>query len=423
MNIFVLNCGSSSLKYRMISMPDGEEILGGEVQRIGSKTAESSRIVHRVSGRETTTIPLTITNYSEAFREVVRLVEMDTSFPPEVFAHRLVQGGSEFPASTILSENDYALLERVKDLAPIHNPPVVELIEECNRRYPGIPQAVILDTAFHSTIPEYARTYPLPEEIREELGIRKYGFHGISHQYVTEAASEFLHVQLEKFNAVSCHLGSGGASLCAIVGGRSVDNTMGFTPLQGLVMSTRSGDIGPAVVLRMLAYSAGDFSKVNKILNKKSGVLGLSGVSSDIRDIIERVAGTDDEKAQTTLDVYISRIKKYLGAYLTVVGGADAIIFTDTIGESVPCVRELVCRNMDYFGVALDEWKNKKVSEFPADISETGSKVRVLVIKTNEELAIAKRTYELLGRLKERSLQLSSVDDRRDVDEIEAVTA
>lgn len=423
MNVFVLNCGSSSLKYRMISMPDGEEILGGEVQRIGSKTAATSRIVHRVPGRETVILPVTIKNYSEAFHEVVHHVERDTSFPPDVFAHRLVQGGSEFPVSRVLSDDDYPLLDKVRDLAPIHNPPAVELIEECNDRYPGIPQAVILDTAFHSTIPGYARTYPLPEDIREELGIRKYGFHGISHQYVTEAAAEFLHVPPGKLNAVGCHLGSGGASLCAVVGGKSVDNTMGFSPLQGLVMSTRSGDVGPSVVLKMLAYSEGDYSKVNGILNKKSGVLGLSGTSSDIRDVIERSADTDDERAQTTLDVYVSRIKKYLGAYLAVVGNADAIIFTDTVGESVPYVRELVCRDMDYFGVVLDEWKNRMVSAFPADVSATTSKVRILVIKTNEESAIAKRAYELLGCGKPRPCRLSSAGDGTDVNETAAVTA
>lgn len=416
MNIFVLNCGSSSLKYGMISMPDGEEILGGEVQRIGARTAESSRIVHRASGHEET-FPTKVSSYTEAFSEVMKLVEKGTSFPPDAFAHRLVQGGVEFSSSTILNSGDYPALEKVKDLAPIHNPPVIELIKECNRRYPEIPQAVILDTAFHATIPDYAHTYPIPEEIRDELGIRKFGFHGISHQYVAEAAADFLDIPLENLNAVSCHLGSGGASLCAVVGGKSVDNTMGFSPLQGLVMSTRSGDLGSAVVLKMIAYSGGDYSGVNKILNKKSGVLGMSGISSDIRDIIDRATDTDDERAQTTLDVYLSRIKKYLGAYLTVVGRADAIIFTDTIGESVPYVRERVCRNMDCFGVELDGWKNKTVADFPADVSSAGSKVRILVIKTNEEAAIARRTYELFGRRKAPGRALIPIGDREDESE------
>lgn len=397
MNIFVLNCGSSSLKYGMISMPAGEEILSGEVQRIGAKTAEASRIVHRVSGREET-YPIKAGSYKEAFSEATRIVEKDMSFPPDVFAHRLVQGGAEFRDNTLITRREFPLLEKIRDLAPIHNPPVIELINECDARYPEIPQAVILDTAFHSTIPEYAYTYPLPEGIRDELGIRKYGFHGISHQYVSEAAAEFLGIAPERFNAVSCHLGSGGASLCVVAGGKSADNSMGFSPLQGLVMSTRCGDLDPAVVLKMIAYTGGDYSKVDKILNRKSGVLGLSGISSDIRDVIRRAAGTEDERSRTTLDVYLSRIKKYLGAYMTVVGNADAVIFTDTIGESVPYVRELVCRNMDYFGIRLDKWKNRTATGLPADISSSGSEAHILVVRTNEEAAIAKRAYELLSR-------------------------
>ncbi len=396
MNIFVLNCGSSSLKYRMISMPGGEEILGGEVQRIGAKTAESSRIVHRAGGREETNM-INAGGYKEALSEVFKLAEKDPSFPPDAFGHRLVQGGQEFREDTFVTERDYPSLDNIADLAPIHNPPVIELIKECNIRYREIPQAVILDTSFHSSIPDYAYTYPLPESVRNELGIRKYGFHGISHRYVTEVAADFLGIPAGNFNAVSCHLGSGGASLCAVVGGKSADNTMGFSPLQGLVMSTRCGDLDPAVVLRMIAYSEGDYSRVDKVLNKKSGVLGLSGVSSDIRDIIERAENTDDERARTTLDVYLSRIKKYLGAYLTLVGKTHALIFTDTIGETVPYVRELVCRNMDYFGIRVDKWKNRTIAGSPADISSSGSHVHVLVVRTNEEAAIARRTHELFS--------------------------
>jgi acetate kinase len=394
MNVFVLNCGSSSLKYRMISMPSEEEILGGEVQRIGAKTAESSRIVHHDSRGEIVR-RVSVKGYREAFSEVMKLLAGESGASPDIFAHRLVQGGTEFPSNSIIRDDDFEALELIKGLAPIHNPPVVEIIEECRRGYPGIPQAVVLDTAFHSTIPSYAYTYPIPSDIAGQLGIRKYGFHGISHQYVTRAASDYLHIPLQELNAVSCHLGSGGASICAVVGGKSVDNTMGFSPLQGLVMSTRCGDLDPALILKLIAYSGGDYSKVNDLLNKKSGVLGMSSISSDIRDVISRATKTDDERSQMTLDVYLWRIRKYLGAYLTVVGHADAIVFTDTIGESVPYVREAVCRNLEFFGVKLDEWKNKKVSQFPTDIAAKDSRVRIIVVKTNEELAIAKNSYEL----------------------------
>jgi len=395
MDIFVLNCGSSSLKYRMISMPSGTEILGGEVQRIGSRTAGPATLTHRVDGSEEVH-EINVTSYEEAFAEVMKLVESDPSFPPDVIAHRLVHGGREFPHHAIISERDFPALEKTRDMAPLHNPPVIDLIKEINRRYPSIPQAIILDTAFHSTIPSHAFTYPLPADLRDKYGIRKYGFHGISHQYVSREAAEFLGIPIERFNAVSCHLGSGGASLNAIKNGKSIDNSMGFSPLQGLVMSTRSGDLDPALILKMIAFSAGDFSKVTQILNKASGVLGLSGTTSDIRDVIRKSTITDDERSQLTLEVYIWRIRKYLGAYLMVVGSADAIIFTDTIGESVPLVREAVCRNLGCFGVELDEWKNKSVKEFPGDVSSPNSKVHILVVKTNEELAIAKMAYRLV---------------------------
>lgn len=413
MNIFVLNCGSSSLKYKMISMPSGEEIIEGEVQRIGCKTAEPSSIVHRRSGMEEIH-EARVRSHKEAFSEVMRITKNDTSLLPDVFAHRLVKGGAEFPSSTILKEDDLELLDKIGDLAPIHNPPAVEMIRESARMHPGVPQVMVLDTAFHATIPDYAYTYPLPKSIRQELGIRKYGFHGISHRYVTRETAEFLHIPIEELNAVSCHLGTGGASLCAVVNGKSVDNSMGFSPLQGLVMSTRCGDLDPAVILKMIAYYAGDYSKVNKILNKGSGILGLSGKSSDIRDVIERAAETSDVRSQMALNVYLWRIRKYLGAYLTVVGRADVVIFTDTIGESIPYVREAVCRNMDFFGIKLDEFKNMTISGSPADVAVADSKVHILVVKTNEELEIARQAFELMesGDIRRDETFVESYDQR-----------
>ena len=395
MNIFVLNCGSSSLKYRMISMPSEVEIFGGEVQRIASKTAEAARIVHRQSDN-VRIVPAAARTHKEALSEVLALVRDNASFPPALIAHRFVHGGAVFPANKVLASEDLPLLERTRDLAPVHNPPVLELIAACREMCPEIPQALVLDTAFHSTMPRSAYTYALPADIVSELMIKKYGFHGISHEYVSTEAARFLQIPMGEFNAVSCHLGSGGASLCAIIGGKSVDNSMGFSPLQGLVMSTRSGDIDPAVVLRMLAYSTDDYAKVSGILNKRSGVLGLSGSSSDIRDVISRATVAQDERAQNTLDLYVWRIRKYLGAYLAVVGRPDAVIFTDTIGESVPYVREAVCRNLDCFGVRIDEWKNERVVSNPADISGASSKTKIVVIRTNEEIAIARKAFQLI---------------------------
>jgi len=403
MKIFVLNCGSSSLKYRMISMPGGEELFGGEVERIGSKTSQSSRIVHREKGVELVR-PVSVSSYAEAFAQITETIEKNSDFRPDAIAHRLVQGGMEFPSSKVITESELPLLDKIKDLAPIHNPPVIELIGECRRLHPEVPQVVVLDSAFHSTIPEYAATYPLPKALRLELGLRKFGFHGISHQFVAEEAAEFLHIPINEFNAVSCHLGTGGASLCAIVRGKSVDNSMGFSPMQGLVMSTRCGDLDASAILKMIAYSNGDFEEVNRALNKESGLLGLSGTSSDVRDIISRARATGDERAEIAVDVYTWRIKKYLGAYLTVVGKADAVIFTDTIGETVPYVREAVCTGMEYFGLKIDEWKNNKVSAFPFDIAAESSKVRIVVVRTNEELAIARTAYQLLIKFENKTL-------------------
>ncbi len=394
MNIFVFNCGSSSLKFKMISMPSGEELFGGEVQRIASKTSESSRIVYEAGGKEEVYFE-DIKNHMEAFSGVMKIIEEKNNAKPDLFAHRLVKGGAEIINDSLLDESTFYCLDELKELAPIHNPPIIEVIKACRIMYPSIAQALVLDTSFHSTIPDYAYTYALPDELCSELGIKKYGFHGISHRFVSEEAAKYLNIPVEKFNAVSCHLGSGGASLCAVKNGKSIDNSMGFSPLQGLVMSTRCGNLDPAVLLKMLAYEEGNFSKVDKILNKKSGVLGLSGISSDIRDVIE--AKSNDEKLEITFDIYLWRIKKYLGSYLTLLGKTDAIIFTDTIGETVPLVRESVCKNLDYFGIKLDEIKNKQVHSFPCDISLPGSKIRILVVKTNEELSIAKRAYRLMA--------------------------
>jgi acetate kinase len=287
-------------------------------------------------------------------------------------------------------------LESVARLAPIHNPPATALLKACRARNPELPEVCVFDTSFHATIPDYARTYPLPARVREGLGIRKYGFHGTSHQFVAEEAAKFLGKPFAELNAVSCHLGSGGSSLCAIVKGKSVDNTMGFSPLQGLVMSTRCGDLDPAVTMRLLAAAQGDAGAVERLLNRKSGVLGLSGASADIRDVLAGIGGASRERMGVTEQVYLWRMRKYLGAYLAVVGEPDAIIFTDTIGETVPAVRLSVCSGLEAFGVRIDAARNANVTRYPCDVAAADSLVRLLVILTNEELAIARRAYHAL---------------------------
>lgn len=397
MNILAFNCGSSSLKYRLMRMPEEHELASGEAQRIGPLTAEPSRIVHRAGGaQQVVFVPMA--DHQQAYDEVMKIVARDTRTKPDAIAHRIVHGGSLFREPTLVDEQVLASLGGIAHLAPIHNPPAIALIRACMMRGGGLPQICVFDTSYHATIPEYARTYALPLRIREGLGIRKYGFHGTSHRYVAEEAARFLGKNLAELSAVSCHLGSGGSSLCAIVDGKSIDNTMGYSPLQGLVMSTRCGDLDPAVTMRLLAAVGADRGSVEKLLNKKSGVLGLSGSSADIRDALSGRSGASPGRNELATQVYLWRMRKYLGSYLTVVGKPDAVIFTDTIGETVPEVRLSVCSGMEVFGVEIDPARNAHVTNCPADVATDDSPVRILVILTNEELAIARETYQTLLR-------------------------
>jgi acetate kinase len=413
MNVLAFNCGSSSLKYRLIEMPAAHsmelraalsnvegaarELAGGEAQRVGPRTAEPSRISHHALGRAESLV-VEMPDHAAAFEQVMRLLARDPALRPDAVGHRLVHGGEQFRENAILDARNMADLEKIAPLAPLHNPPAIALIRACRERYPDLPQAAIFDTAFHSTIPDYARAYALPAAIRRGMGLRKYGFHGISHQYVCGEAARFLGVPLGRFNAVSCHLGSGGASLCAIVGGKSVDNTMGYSPLQGLLMSTRCGDLDPGVSMQLLARAGGDFGAVDRALNSRSGVLGLSGLSADIRDVLgRRASGDEDRRLDRASQVYLWRIRKYLGAYLAVVGTVHAVLFTDTIGECVPEVRFEVCAGMEAFGLRIDPARNAHPGPLPADVAAPDSDVRALVVATNEELAIARYTYEVVS--------------------------
>jgi acetate kinase len=398
MRIIVFNCGSSSLKYRLIEMPGEKELAGGEAERVGPKTAEPARIHHQVAGKKET-IVVEMPDHATAFTQVMQLLERDPDLVPDAIGHRMAHGGPNFKQHVILDDAVMAELERIQELAPIHNPPAVRLVAACRRLYPNLPETVVFDTVFHATIPEVARAYALPPALVAKHGFRKYGFHGTSHQYVAQEAAKLLGVPFEKLNAVSCHLGSGGASLCAIVNGRSIDNTMGYSPLQGLVMSTRSGDLDPAVALTLLVREGGNSAAVEGLLNRKCGVLGLSGMSADIRDVVARAADgatADIDQLSVAAQVYLWRIRKYLGAYLTLVGGANCVIFTDTIGEKVPYVRWAVTAGLQCFGLDIDPEKNDALKALPADLSTPGSRVRILAVATNEEMAIARFSYGLL---------------------------
>jgi acetate kinase len=394
MNVLVFNCGSSSLKYALLEMPAERVLARGEAQRVGPKTAEPARVVHSHGGR-TDAVLVDMPNHAAAFDQVMRLIDKGDAGRADAIAHRVVHGGTHFETSAILDDEADTALDEVSDLAPIHNPPALAIIRRCKSAQPRLPQILVFDTSFHTTIPDAARTYALPAKVRRDLGLRKYGFHGISHKYVATQAARLLGRPLGGVNLVSCHLGSGGASLCAIVGGQSVDNTMGYTPLQGLIMSTRCGDLDPAVALRLVALHGGDHEAVERILNKKSGVLGLSGFSADIRDV---AAAGHSGRFDTATQSYLWRIRKYLGAYLTVAAPVNAVVFTDTVGENVPFVRSAVCGGLAAFGIDIDETSNSALTTLPADIATEPSRVRVLVIATNEELAIAREAWSVLNK-------------------------
>ena len=395
MRIIVFNCGSSSLKYRLIDMPGETELAAGEAERVGPKTALPGCIHHQAWGQKedhTQDMP----DHGAAFAAVMRLLERDARLLPEAIGHRMVHGGALFHDHVIVDDQAFHRLEEVRDLAPIHNPPALRLLGACRQLYPKLPETVVFDTAFHSTIAPAASTYALPKELARSRGFRKYGFHGTSHHYVAQEAAKFLGLPFAELRAVSCHLGSGGASLCAIVDGKSVDNTMGYSPLQGLVMSTRSGDLDPAIALSLVARAQGDSRAVESLLNRKSGLLGLSGLSADIRDLVG--AGVHDETLARAAQVYLWRIRKYLGAYLLITERPDCIIFTDTIGEKLPYVRWAVTAGLDALGVVLDPAKNASAPPLPVDLAAPQSRVRILAIATNEEVAIARASFALLAR-------------------------
>lgn len=398
MNVLSLNVGSSSLKYCVRRMPDEALLCHGEARRVGAPTAQAPEIVHH-TGDETKQITLDSHEYNRAFAVILDVLIQDAAARPDVVSHRIVHGGTRFDEPVIADGQTIEQLEAIQHLAPIHNPPAIAMLKVCRDQMADVPQVCVFDTAFHASIPEYASAYPLPGALTKELGIRKYGFHGISHQYVATEAAAVLGKPLEELNAVSCHLGSGGASLCAIRDGRSVDNTMGLTPLQGLVMSTRSGDIDPGLVLRLLHRSDGNFDETENFLNKNSGILGMTQDSSDLRDLLKDDGADleDGESLDLALRVSTWRLRKYIGAFLTLVGKADTLIFTDTLGETVPIVRALGCRGLSSFGVKIDTAKNNNPGPLPADVATQDSPVRILVIHTEEELALARMAWQTVN--------------------------
>ena len=395
MKILVINCGSSSLKYQLINMQDENCLAQGLVERIGM---EGSSLTQKVEGREKYVITQNMEDHKDAIQLVLNTLVDEThgvlKSTEEIAAvgHRVVHGGEYYSSSVLIDESVMKALEDCSKLAPLHNPPNITGINACKALMPNTPMVAVFDTAFHQTMPEHAYIYPLPYELYEQHKIRKYGFHGTSHKYVSQVAAEMMNKDIKDLKIISCHLGNG-ASITAIKGGKSIDTSMGFTPLAGVAMGTRAGNIDPAIITFLMEELNLSSAEVSNLMNKQSGVLGISGVSSDFRDIIE--AAKTNKRAQLALDVFYYKIKTFLCSYAGALGGVDCIIFTAGIGENSPLIRTACCEDLDFLGVKIDEEKNNTRGK-AIDISTPDSKVRVLVIPTNEELMIARDTKEIV---------------------------
>jgi acetate kinase len=394
--ILVINCGSSSLKYQLLDMTTQNPLAKGLVERIGMPGAV---LTHRPDSGEKEIITAEIPNHTVAIKLVLdALVNTEYGVVKDLneisaVGHRVVHGGEKFSKSVLITDKVMQAIEECIELAPLHNPPNIAGIEACQKLMPGIPQVAVFDTAFHQTMPAEAYIYGLPYELYEKYKIRKYGFHGTSHKYVSQRAAKILDRPLEDLKLISCHLGNG-SSITAIQGGKSIETSMGFTPLEGLMMGTRSGDLDPAIISFIMQKENLSSEEVNDFLNKKCGVLGVSGVSSDFRDI-ENAANDGDFRAQLALDAFAHDVKTYIGAYAAVLGGVDAIIFTAGLGENSIEMREKISEGLGYLGVNVDTAKNK-VRGVEVDFSKDDASARVLIIPTNEELMIALDTEEIV---------------------------
>jgi len=396
MKILVINCGSSSLKYQLLDMENEDVLAQGLVERIG---LENGRLKHETPEFGKKVIEDNMSDHRVALKHVLdslineeygaikSLKEIDA------VGHRVVHAGEKFAESVIISEEVKDALKECIELAPLHNPPNIMGIEAIEELLPGVVNVGVFDTAFHQTMPKESFIYPLPYEYYEKYGVRRYGFHGTSHRYVVQKAAEMMGKDIKDLKLISCHLGNG-ASVAAVKGGKSVATSMGFTPLEGLVMGTRTGDIDPAIVTFIMNKENLTPQEMDNIMNKKSGVLGISGVSSDFRDI-EDAAAEGNERAQLALDTFDLRVKKYIAAYAAVMGGVDGIIFTAGLGENSADNRKSIMSGMEFMGAKIDIEANKvrSVAKF---INTEDSKVKIMIIPTNEELMIARDTKELV---------------------------
>ncbi|EOU1122842.1 acetate kinase [Clostridium perfringens] len=398
MKILIINCGSSSLKYKLIDMANEKDIIEGIVERIG---LDQSRLVQKNELREKYILEKEIKDHKEAIDIVLNtLVDPKVGVIESIdeitaVGHRVVHGGERYSSSIIINEEVIKYLEECSKLAPLHNPANIIGIRACQSLMPNKEMVAVFDTAFHGTLPEKAYIYAIDYALYKDHKIRKYGFHGTSHKYVSHKVAETMGKDIKDLKIITCHLGNG-VSISAIKGGECIDTTMGFTPLAGIPMGTRSGNIDPSIIPFLVEECGYTIEEVSESLNKKSGVLGISGVSSDFRDI-EDAASNGDKRAQLALDIFHYRIRAEIGSFIVNMGGVDVIVFTAGVGENSPETREECLKDLEFLGLTLDKEKNKVRGKL-AEISQADSKIKAYVVPTNEELMIAKETVELIGK-------------------------
>ena len=397
MKILVINSGSSSLKYQLIDMETEEVIAKGNCERIG---IDGSKLTHKASGKEIV-VAQPMPDHNVAVQLVLKALTnkeagvISSMKEIDAVGHRVVASGEAFKQTTLVSSETMAVMEEIKDLAPLHNPAAIVGVEACRAAMPETPMALVFDTAFHFTMPEYAYMYAVDYADYEKYKVRRYGAHGTSHKFVSREAAKYLGKKPEELKIITCHLGNG-SSITAVNGGKCVDTSMGFTPLAGVPMGTRSGDIDYAAAEYIARKKGLDAAETLTYLNKKCGMLGVSGVSSDFRDLTAAKAA-GNKRAALALDMFNYACKKYVGAYAAAMNGVDCLVFTAGVGENTPGVRKGICENMQYLGLEIDEEKNaEKNNGEIRDITGKNSKVKVLIIPTNEELVIARETMELL---------------------------
>lgn len=397
MNILVLNCGSSSIKYQFIDTKNEIVLAKGQVERIGMSSAI---LTHKPHDGEKIKIVGEILDHSIGIEYVIAVLlspnhgVIKDKKEIDAVGHRVVHGGETFSGSVLITDQVMKALNDNIELAPLHNPPNIKGIKAAKSHLPNTPQCGVFDTAFHQSMPPKAYLYGIPYELYKRYKIRRYGFHGTSHRYVSLRAAEMLGKPREELKIITAHLGNG-ASIAAIDHGKSVDTSMGFTPLEGLLMGTRGGDMDPSLILYVMGKEGLNLSEANTLMNKHSGLVGLSGTSSDMREIEDAVMEGKNERAKTAFDVFNYRIKKYIGAYIAAMGGLDALVFTGGIGENSPMVRKAVCENMEFLGIDIDLDKNES-AKGEMNIATGDSKVQILRIPTNEELVIALDTEKIV---------------------------